>query len=269
MHLAAGLELLTCPAASPRGPTLLFLHGAAGAAWMWSEHLMPVLANQGWSGLALSFRGHGRSPGADRLHDYGLDDYADDVRAVLSVLDTRVILVAHSLGGLVAQRLLVHPAVRGLVLLASVPPEGLGLFNLRLAFSQPLLWGEVARMPLAPIPNHASLDVLRAALFSREFDRDLAERHILRLGAESMRALLEAQWPSWVASAQGLGTPALSIGAAGDALVPADAVANGALYHGAKLRLLRGRGHALMLDLQWAEVARLLLDWLAEHPAAS
>jgi len=266
MHsLPAGLELISCPAVTPRGPTLLFLHGAAGAAWMWAEHLMPALAAEGWSCLALSFRGHGRSPGADRLQELGLDDYADDVRSVLSAIDGPVILVGHSLGGLVAQRLLLHPSVRGLVLLASVPPEGLAMFNFRLALSQPLLWSEVARLPFMTIPNQASVAMLTNALFSRGFDPGVAERHVLRLGAESFRALNEAQWPNLIASARGLGVPVLSIGAVQDALVPYDAVTRGAVYHGARLRMLGGKGHAIMLDTLWPSLVAMLLAWLTER----
>ncbi|TQF78039.1 alpha/beta hydrolase [Elioraea sp. Yellowstone] len=257
-----GLELLRMEAEDARPATVLFLHGAAGAAWMWAEHLMAALAASGWRTAALSFRGHGASAGRESLHGFGLIDYLVDARAAIAALGGPVVVVGHSLGGLVAQMLLGDPRIRGLVLLAPVPPEGLAGANWRLAFTDPVLWQEVARMPWADAAGTRPVR-LRSALFSDALPDHLAWGYIARLQSESLRALAEAQWPRPVASARLVGVPALVLGAAEDPLVPRDALLRTAWLHGAEHATMDRLGHAMMLDAGWPRVAETILRFLA------
>jgi pimeloyl-ACP methyl ester carboxylesterase len=257
-----GLEFLRMEADGARPATVLFLHGAAGAAWMWAEHLMGALAASGWRTAALSFRGHGASTGRETLHGFGLLDYLVDARAAIAALGGPVVLVGHSLGGLVAQMLLGDPRIRGLVLLAPVPPEGLAGANWRLAFTDPVLWQEVARMPWADAGGATPVR-LRSALFSDALPDHLAWGYIARLQSESLRALAEAQWPRPVASARLVGVPALVLGAAEDPLVPPDSLLRTAWLHGAEHVIMDRLGHAMMLDAGWPRVAEVLRRFLA------
>lgn len=256
-----GLELLLAGPEDQRPATLLFLHGAAAGAWVWAEHVMPSLAAGGWRCAAVSFRGHGHSWGRGLLHTWGLLDYLADARAALDALEGPVVLVAHSLGGLVAQMLLGDPRIRALVLMAPVPAEGLAAANMRLAFTDPLLWQEVARMPwlaegVAPPAR------LRHALFGEALDDAAALGHLSRMQPESIRALAEAQWPRPVASARLIGVPALVLGSARDRLVPPDAVLRTAWFHGADRAMLDCVGHAMMLDAGWEQPLALARTWL-------
>lgn len=256
-----GLELLLAGPEDQRPATLFFLHGAAAGAWVWAEHVMPSLAAGGWRCAAVSFRGHGHSWGRGLLHTWGLIDYLADARAALDALEGPVVLVAHSLGGLVAQMLLGDPRIRALVLMAPVPAEGLAAANMRLAFTDPLLWQEVARMPwlaegVAPPAR------LRHALFGEALDDAAALGHLSRMQPESIRALAEAQWPRPVASARLIGVPALVLGSARDRLVPPDAVLRTAWFHGADRAMLDCVGHAMMLDAGWEQPLALARTWL-------
>jgi pimeloyl-ACP methyl ester carboxylesterase len=258
---ADGLELLLAGPEDQRRATLLFLHGAAAGAWVWAEHVLPSLAADGWRCAALSFRGHGHSYGRGLLHTWGLLDYLSDARAALAALEGPVVIVAHSLGALVAQMLLGDPRIRGLVLMAPVPAEGLAAANMRLAFTDPLLWQEVARMPwLAaglPAPER-----LRHALFSEALPEARAAEHLSRMQPESLRALAEAQWPRPVGSARLLGVPSLVLGAKADPLVPQDAVLRTAWFHGADRAMFDRIGHAMMLDAGWEQPLALARAWL-------
>lgn len=257
---AAGLELLIAGGAAHR-PTLLFLHGAAAAAWIWAEHLLPALAAAGWRAAALSFRGHGGSAGRQLLHGLGLVDYMLDARAAMEAVGGPVVLVGHSLGGLVAQMLLGDARIRGLVLLAPVPPEGLVAASWRLAVTDPLLWREVARMPWVEAVRTPPAR-LRRALFSDALPEARATALLARFQAESLRALAEAQWPRPVASARLVGVPALVVAAGADPLLPADALLRTAWLHGAEHLTIDGIGHAMMLDAGWPRVAAAILDFL-------
>lgn len=84
----------------PRKRTIVLLHGGAAHAHWW-DYVAPELTDHGRV-LALDFRGHGRSQWSPERH-YGPPAYIEDVRGLLDLLGTRVVLVGHSMGGAVAQ----------------------------------------------------------------------------------------------------------------------------------------------------------------------
>ena len=94
------------------GPTaLVFIHDWAADRGYW-EHQVDVFAPD-YTVVTLDLAGHGRS-GATRER-WSWDAYADDVAAVVNALDLdRVVLVGHSMGGLVA--LLAAPKLPGRVI---------------------------------------------------------------------------------------------------------------------------------------------------------
>lgn len=243
------------PAPRPGAPALLLLHGAACGAWVWEDGFAARLAAAGHAVFALGFgRGRAEAPA-------GLADFAADVRAALAALRRPAVLVGHSLGGLVAQRLLAEAAVLGIALLAPVPPEGLAWSNWRLAMADPPLWRAVARMTEPTVPP-AEAALLRAALFSRALPDAAAARHLRRLGGESRVAVLEAQAPQPVAPAWGLGKPCVVYGARRDRLIPPDAVVRTAAWHAAPFALLDDAAHLMMLDVGRNALADLLAGWL-------
>jgi pimeloyl-ACP methyl ester carboxylesterase len=258
---AEGLELLLAGPEDERPASILFLHGASVGAWVWAEHAMPELARAGWRCAAVSFRGHGQSSGRSALHGWGLLDYVTDARAALAALGGPVVVVAHSLGALVAQMLLGDPRIRALVMLAPVPAEGLAPANVRLALTDPFLWQEVARMPWLA-GGERPPERLREALFSQATAEERALGLMARMQPESLRALAEAQWPRPVASARLIGVPALVVGAAADPLVPQDAVLRTAWFHGADRAMVDRIGHAMMIDAEWERPLALARAWL-------
>ncbi len=91
------------------GQPVLLLHGIcvsfAGnfAAWGWTERL----TERGLQVIGMDFRGHGKSAKSHDPKDYGLDNLAGDVIALLGHLNLdKVSLVGYSLGSAVALRLL-------------------------------------------------------------------------------------------------------------------------------------------------------------------
>lgn len=83
------------------GDLVLLLHALGESSASWTE-VAPALAasGQGRRVVALDLRGHG---GSDRTGVYGYDAMAADVTGLWQTLgDTRVTVVGHSLGGVVA-----------------------------------------------------------------------------------------------------------------------------------------------------------------------
>lgn len=238
------------PGLEPARPPVLLLHGAACGAWVWQQGFGAALAAAGYPTRAITFR---RGDGA------GLSDFVEQTRRALASLPGPAILVGHSLGGLIAQRLLTEPMVRAVGLLAPVPPEGLWWSAARLAMTEPGLWEAVTHM--TDPPGKAPPSIIDA-LFGPWMDRAAALPLIARLGGESPAALLEAQsfqpvTPAWMA-----GRPMLILGATTDRLIPADSVARCGAWHGVTPTLLPRCGHFLMLDEGWREVAQRLVGWM-------
>lgn len=85
----------------PRKQTILLMHGGAANTHWW-DTVAPQLTSHGRV-LALDFRGHGQSQWAVPAH-YGPPAYVEDVRGLVAqVSTTPVVLVGHSMGGMVAQ----------------------------------------------------------------------------------------------------------------------------------------------------------------------
>src|SRR3954447_2530482 len=125
---APGLEFIEAvPDFAPTGAPVLFVHGAFAGAWMWREVFMPFFARRGRACAAVSLRGHGASEGRAGLRAARLSDYRDDLQRAFAALPEPPVVVAHSLGGLLAQQLIGREEMRALALLASLPPEGLWL----------------------------------------------------------------------------------------------------------------------------------------------
>ena len=230
------------PGIAPRA-RLILLHGAACGPWVWAQGFAQRLAEAGHPCVALPL--HGRT----------LADRVAALRGALEEGPAR--LVGHSLGALVAQRLLDDPRVRGAALLAPVPPEGLWWSNAHLAASDPGLWGEVARMTG---PGEPSAAVLRG-LFGPAMDPAEALRLAGRLGQESPAAVMEAQMPQPVTPGWIHGRPVLVLGAAHDRLIPRDAVERCAAWHGVRAGFLPEAGHLLMLDAGWRDAADRISAW--------
>lgn len=97
---------------------LVLLHGG-GANVHWWDTVAPQLVSCGRV-RALDFRGHGRSQWSEH---YGPNRYVEDTIAFLDLLGRRVVLVGHSMGGVVAQWLAVErPDLLEALVLIDAPP---------------------------------------------------------------------------------------------------------------------------------------------------
>ncbi len=110
---------------------LLFVHGNWQGAWCWDEYFLDFFTSKGYRAVALSLRGHGKSPAPKPMQFCSISELVDDVESVAASLATRPVVIGHSMGGFVVQKYLEsHEAPAG-VLLASEPPRGAGGFLLR------------------------------------------------------------------------------------------------------------------------------------------
>ena len=254
------------PRASTDKPPLLFVHGGFCDAWCWEPFFLPWFAAQGFPSYALSLRGHGASGGQESLFVAGLDDYVADVEHVAATLPSPPVLIGHSLGAAVVERILTTRPVRAAALLAPVPPGGLGPVASRLMAWQPEYLVNMHRLD-APHLSGDVLAALRPMYFSETIDPKILAEAFAHLSMESPRALLDLMLrlhggkPVAAARLFVLGSHDDRISA------PADVNATASLYGIAPI-IVRGLAHMMMLEREWETAARPLLDWLEREVVA-
>jgi len=246
-------------------PPILCVHGAFGGAWMWEDFVLPRIGERGRQALAFSFRGHGRSDGKQKLPSATLADYSEDLLRVFERLNEPPIVIAHSLGALLAQRLIGYVPIKAIVMVAPLPPEGMLMITPGLLFSQPSLWQSLPDV-LKGSPE-AALAKVESLIFSKRLSRSEVARHLPKMVMEGTKVLFETHLPFPVLPASLAKVPTLVLGGDRDVLVPSFVSWRTALYHGAEYRVLRGRGHVPQLEPGAEELANDVLDWLEEQNA--
>ena len=250
-------------------PPLLFVHGTGHGAWAWDEHFLEFFAGHGFDAYALSLRGHGESPGRERLSQASIADYASDVHDVAADLPGIPVVVGHSLGARVVLKYLEAHDAPAAALLAPLPRFGLLLSVARAARDHPWL---ATRALLAGKPGRllGARQLTRKLNFSPELDEDLLDEYATRQGPESTRAMAQLTYvqPDR-ARIRARGVPLLVIGASDDYFVRPGAVRRIAESYGAEVKIVPGVAHCMILDARWRDVAGTLLEWLEQLPGLS
>ncbi len=261
--MSHALEVLHTPPQAPARPRpLLFVHGAYAGAWLWARHYLPFFAGRGWDCHALSFSGHGGSPGLDRLNSFSIADYVADLASVIREMPAPPVVIAHSMGGLVLQKYLEHADLPGAVLLCSVPPQGLLGATMSLIFSRPNVLFDLNRIIGGGEPQ---LDSVREALFHQPVSRALLNECYMHLQPESMRAVWDMSGFDLPRPARMRRPPMLILGTEEDVLIPPAQVEQTGRALGLPVELIAGAGHALMLEPHWQPGAERIAAWLTEQ----
>jgi len=130
------------PDAATRPPILL-IPGILGGAWYF-ERYQAFFAARGYPTYAVNLRGR---PGSRPVRDLGAITIEEFVRDALDVTRAlgRPIIIGHSMGGLVAQRLAEEGVSDTVVLLAPAPPHGIPVATPRLMVKQAKHLGALLR----------------------------------------------------------------------------------------------------------------------------
>ncbi len=256
------LEVIDKGAPTDEHPVpLLFVHGAWHAAWCWDEHFLDFFAARGYRVVALSLRGHGGSPGGQRLRWTRIKDYVADVAEIAEQLPTRPVVVGHSMGGFVVQHYLAQHSAAGAVLLASIQPKGVLRVTGRIARRYPVPFVKVnAEMRLGPLV--ATPKLARALFFSSGMPDEEVISYQRRLQDESYRAFLDMLALDLVDTGRVNRVPLLVLGAEHDAIVTPRETRSVAALYGTEAEIFPDMAHDMMLERGWQAVAERMQRWL-------
>ena len=139
--------------------TYVLVHGAWHGAWCW-ERVIPLLERQGHHVITFDLPGHGAEPTPTTA--VTLQSYVDRVCAVLDQQAEPVILVGHSMGGIViSQSAEARPhTIQTLVYLTGfLPTSGQSLFDIASTDAEALVLPNAVESP-----DHQALTIPAAAL---------------------------------------------------------------------------------------------------------
>ena len=237
---------------------LLFVHGAWHGAWCWHDHFIPRFPARGWECHAVDLRHHGGRGGPGSLRRTRIRHYVDDLHEAVDALDRPPILVAHSMGGLVAQRLLERRALPGAVLLAPVPVGGVWRAAARVMRRHPLrfLWA-TAVLDLGPVV--AGPRMAKAMLLDPDSDEPTVTAVADRLQGESYLAFLDMlvitrARPPLVRA------PVALVTGDRDRIFSAKEIRRTAGAYGVEPTVIPGAAHDLMLGPRWEQAAEATLQ---------
>lgn len=261
---------------SPEPRPVVFVHGL----WMHASSWQPwidVFASRGYIPIAPGWPGDGATVAVtrehpDRLNNVGLDEITRHYRTIVEALPAPPIVIGHSFGGLIAQKLLADGVVSGAVAVA--PTQFAGVFRLPLDQVRavlPILRRPGLRTKTWSHTAETFHDTFANAVPREEADSLFAAHTIPGPARPLFQAALAnlAGGPAKVDTRTARG-PLLLLAGGTDRLVPESLV--DAAYRiqrrntgVTEYSVLPDRGHSSVVDAGWREVADLALDFLDRH----
>lgn len=259
-------------ARAPRGRLVMFIHGMFMTPHAWDHWTIPF-RQRGYStsappwpeheGAVAVLRRRASSPALGMLT---LERVVEHYRAIVSTLREKPVLVGHSMGGLVVQKLLSEGMADGGIAIDSAPPHGVSVLSWPFIRSNRPILKPFAREEDPVMPTFEQFRYSAANRLSPDGARAVYENYIVPESRMVGRGILSEAGALDFGARRG---PLLMIAGGHDHLVPAALSRKVFAYHArspsvTQFRLYAGRGHLTMLEPGWQEVLSHSLRWL-EH----
>ena len=103
---------------------ILFVHSSGHGSWMW-KNFLSYFAERGYDSWALNLRGHHLSDPVDDWEKVGVSEYLEDIAKAVDRVGGDVVLVGHSMSGLLILKYAESHRVAGLIVSQSGLPKSL------------------------------------------------------------------------------------------------------------------------------------------------
>lgn len=238
-------------------PPVLFVPGSFSGAWIWRGNFLEYFHQAGYEVAAMSFGGHGQR--GWNLWRRGLQAYERDLEAAIAQMRAPPIVIAHSLGGLIAQRVAYRRPLAALGLLSPIPRHGVADSALALARKSPMSVLKLGAVALEP--RLARLVDAPLGIYSSRIGKEARTAVTRRLQAESPLALGQSLFPR-VTHRKPPPCPLKFWGAEGDHIIPASEVRRAARDMRAESQIFPGMSHNMQCEPDWRDVADDILTWI-------
>jgi non-heme chloroperoxidase len=264
--------------AAAAGAPVVFVHGL----WLHASSWDPWTARfreagyqpsaPGWPGDASSIEEARNRP--EQVAGYGIDAVVDHYAAAIAALEQKPVVIGHSFGGLIAQRLLGQGLAAAAIAIDPAPIKGV--------LALPLSALRVASIALRNPANRSRAVALTREQFRYGFGNALSPAESDQLYEQWTipspgKPLFEAAMANFAprspakinANPASRGPLLLTAGGQDHAVPPAIVKSTLRLYkHSSattELREFPDRGHSLTIDSGWPHVAEAALSWLGSQ----
>jgi len=248
--------------------TIFMIHGMWGGPWYWEKY-RGVFEAQGYRCVATTLPYHDMDPRAmpdPRLGTTSLLDYASALEQEVKRLDTKPILMGHSMGGLLSLMLGARGLAKALVMLTPAPPAGIFVLRpsvIRSFWSMQTKWG-FWRKPMRQTFGEAVYSMLH--LMPEAEQKEAYGNFVYESGRAASEIgywFLDPRSASRV-DASAVTCPMLVVAGAEDRIVPAPVVRQIAKKFGAvsTYREFAHHAHWVVTEPGWQDVAEYVGGWL-------
>ena len=260
------------------GTPVLFIHGLWLHASSWDPWI-PTFRDAGYEPQAPGWPGDGPTVEASRedpdaIGDHGIDDVVAHFAGIIATLPTAPILVGHSFGGMIAQKLLGQDLAQAAVAIDAAQIKGVLPLPLSALRATLPVFKNPANKHRAVSLTSEQFRFAFANVVSEEESDQLYERWTIpapgRPLFEAAAANFNPHSPAKVDTENQNRGPLLLIGSGKDNTVP-EVVTRATLkqYRHSEavtdIMTFDDRGHSLTIDSGWPEVADTCLRWLKEQ----
>ena len=238
-------------------PPVLLVHGMFGGAWYWEDY-QALLARHGYESYALNLRGHHGSRPVPDVGKISLRDYVADALEVARTLKNPIV-IGHSMGGLIAQKLAENGVGGATVLMAAAPPRWIPvvswlLLRKQVKYARALLLFE----PLTPDRQDAD-----ALMFNRTpiADRD---KFFPKLVPDSGKAGFQMSLGTIGVRESRVSAPVLVVTGLDDQFVVPRIARAIARKYKAPLKEYESFAHHIMSEPGWERPAGDVIEWLSK-----
>jgi pimeloyl-ACP methyl ester carboxylesterase len=264
-HRASPATIAGFPAIETKGagetPPLLFVHGA----FVDHDTFRPWLeffAARGRRGVAASRRGRA-GKGPQQARGLTIADYVDDTLAVIDALGELPIVVGHSLGGLIAQRIAELGKARAIVLLCPAPAAMLTAQPVALPTYLPMMPKILTGRPIRPSARGCSTIALN------RMPPEACPALHSQLVHESGKVYREMIFGTFKIDFARITCPAMVVGGRDDRIVAPSLIEWTARQLGVAPRILDRHAHWLLEEPGWERIATEVGDFLDSLQPAS
>ncbi len=244
---------------------IVLLHGACLGAWVWEDNFIPYFSVKKWNVYALNFRNHGASKSKGSLRWNSIQNYVEDVEQLLSTISGDVILIGHSMGGMVIQNYLnrADKKVKAAVMLCAVPRQGVWALIGKLLLEYPFKFIQ-STLSASWLPILNQKNRLKKLMFRADFPDNQLDFIQHQLQDESFLAFLQMLWNRPVIPKKHV--PILVVGGGHDYLFSVRHTESLANSYQAESFILPQGSHTFMLESGWEEVAIKIEQFLRNLP---
>jgi non-heme chloroperoxidase len=241
-------------------PPVLLIHGMFGGAWYWEDY-QNFLGLHGYESYAVNLRGHHGSRPVPDIGKVSLREYVADALEVARTLKNPIV-IGHSMGGLIAQKVAEAGACRATVLMAAAPPRWIPvvswlLLRKQVKYARALLFFEPV------LPNRRDADAL---MFNRTpiADRD---RFFPKFVPESGKAGFQLSVGTIGVRESRVSAPVLVITGRDDQFVVPRVARALARKYKATIKEYDSFAHHIMSEPGWERPAADVVKWMDQQHA--